>query len=74
MRRFQLRHPESVENKDLIHNFQAVQDDIKINLNWIIRILTRITSRSNLRARLRRRPTENQLPLGEEFELSPLKV
>ena len=30
-----------------------------LNLSWIIRVLAGVTSRSNLRAKLRRRPTEN---------------
>ena len=30
-----------------------------LNLSWIIQVLAGVTSRSNLRVRLRRRPTEN---------------
>ena len=36
-----------------------------LNLSWIIRVLTGVTSRSNLRARLRRRPTENPQIQGD---------
>ena len=40
----------------LQYSFQAYEI---LNLSWIIRVLAGVTSRSNLRARLRRRPTEN---------------
>ena len=40
--------------------------------SWIIRVLTGVTSRSNLRARLCRRPTENPLVQGDK-KVSPLQ-
>ena len=40
----------------LQYSFQAYEI---LKLSWIIRVLAGVTFRSNLRARLRRRPTEN---------------
>ena len=54
---------------NLFHHLTSLQQLFQtceiLNLSWIIRVLAGVTSRSNLRARLRRRPTENLQVQGD---------